>query len=607
MISTNNLLENESTMFTQLFLSFCLLISFPTWVLANTCEGAFSNEKIFVSFAKKQRGEAFEKELGTNWAKEIAENTKHWTPKEVSQFLDFLINRIGEHNTLETIYYISFAISDIRFNDLMNMIRSYDQISKDIIDTLIYIASGADFYNDSFTTFIQNHVANKKKTWQLSQLLESYVGGTGTAYIMSHLSIREIDPNEVRRVIHFVNDYTRKYGTVTDTMENRTHHLRQYISQDLSPDLLPKEYTEQQRLRREIISFGNFSELLEFSKWVFEALREAQETILRDLSKETGTDEFFEAQKQKMRLRINFGSKSINIFYALSKAKLRNIKKIIAILERYITPEEIAKLMIQKGSIYLANPKNIQETINILKEVYNVSTDKMVSEAKHELVASHEGIHMLNKLFERAARRPITSPRELITFIMRENIDALLSASPTYLKDTIDILSTYLSREMVAIILQNKTKWYQQAHYDLLAAAESNNLQKIITALEKSFEKEEITNIIIDYALGTSDSLSNLLPTTWLTDPDLFIKTLEILTTHLDQKPILLQRVNELMTMDSSSTSELHKELTEMNNQLDPNTMKKLLTQFSLSELNPETYIIQSLREDDQSDSSSLH
>ena len=603
-------------MFTQLFLSFFLLISFPTWVFANTCEGAFSNEEIFISFAKKQRGEAFEKELGTNWAKEISENTKHWTPKEVSQFLDFLVNRIGEHNTLETIYYVSFAISEIRFNDLMNMIRSYDQISKDIIDTLIYIASGADFYNDSFTTFIQNHIANKKKTWQLSRLLESYIGGTSTASIISSLSIHDINLNEMRKVIHFVNDYTRKHGTVTDTLENRTHHFRQYISQDLSPDLSPKEYGPHQWLRRKLTRFGNFSELLEFSRWVFEALREAQETILRDISKKTGTDEFFEAQKQKMRLRYSLVSKSINIFYALSKATLRNIKKTTDIFEEYITPEEIAISMIQKGSIYLANPKNIQETINILKdeytinilkEVYNVPTDKMVSEAKHELVASHEGIHMLNKLFERAARRPITSPRELITFIMRKNIDALLSASPTYLKDTIDILSTYLSRKMVAIILQNKTKWYQQAHYDLLAAAESNNLQKIITALEKSFEKEEITNIIIDYALGTSDSLSNLLPTTWLTDPDLFIKTLEILTTHLDQKPILLERVNELMTMDSSSTSELHKALKEMNYQLDPNTMKKLLTQFSLSELNPETHIIQSLREDEQPDPSSLH
>ena len=489
----------------------------------------------------------------------------------------------------------------------MNMIRFYDQISKDIIDTLIYIASGADFYNDSFATFIQNHIANKKKTYQLSRFLESYIGGTGTAYIISSLSIHDINLNEMRKVIHFVNDYTRKYGTVTNTLENRTHHFRQYISQDLSPDLPLKEYGPHQLLRRKITRFGNFSELLEFSRWGFEALREAQEIILRDISKETSTNEFFEAQKQKMRLRMNFIPKSINIFYALSKAKLRNVKKIIAILEEYITPEEIAILMIQRGSIYLANPKNIQEIINILKEVYNVPTDKMVSEAKHALIASHEDIHMLNKLFERAARRPITSPRELITFIMRENIDALLSANPTYLKDTIDILSTYLSREMVAIILQNKTRWHQQAHYDLLAAAESNSLRKIITALEKSFEKEEITNIIIDYALGTRDSLSNLLPTTWLTDPDLFIKTLEIITTHLDQKPILLTRVNELMTMDSLSTSELHKALKEINDTLDPNTMKKLLTELSLSELNPETHIMQSLREDDQPDPSLLH
>ena len=547
--------------FLRFFLFFLILFSLSNWAFAIPCEEGFANEDIFVSFAKKQMGESFEKELEANWSKTIAENTKHWTRTEATQFLDFLINRIREKSTLEKIDKFSEKISDMRFNDFMNMVKSYDQINKDIIDTLIHARS----YRDDF---IKNHIADKVKTQQLSRILENYIGGAGTFYIINSLPINEINLNEIRKTLLFVNTYTSTHGTVTDTLENKREFFKQIMS------LLPSERSAQ-NLR---MSFSNFSEFIEFGRLLFEEMKKIdQEVISRDT---------FFLSLQNLNLQ-DLAGRIHRIFSGFSKSKSAHLMEIVRILEEYIEPSEIAELMMQNEDIYSANLKHLIEVISILKKAHGGSTNE-------------------------------TSARELITTMMRESISSLVLANPTYLKNAITIIEKYMGKDFVPLILQSKEDVHLFYRSQLLQAALSDHLQRAITVLEREFTREDITNMIemntalyiirsIDLReLGYSriELFSSLWVPTDPTSPNYFVNIVEILRTYIDQKPVLLRRVNEIIEEISDLSAEnFYEELLKMSNELNHTEMVKLLnSDIPLSELNPRIKeIIQYFEEDSES------
>lgn len=581
-------------MFLRVFLSFLIFFSLPTWVFAVSCERGFSNEEIFISFAKEQIGEGYKAKLGVNWSKEIAENTKHWTRTEVSQFLDFLISRIGGTNVLSKIHHISFGIMNVSFKDFMEMVRFYDQISKDVLDTLLYqMNEYVVDTKDNLPTFIRNYIVDKVKTQQLSEIIGSYFGGVGVAYIMGKLPIHEVNLNDMKSVMYFVNGYISKHGGITEDLGNRVNFFREVVGMEVTQ-------------KRPEIVFKNFDELREFGRVLIEEIRreETNNTSVIDLLDSLNRNVTFLLLEKKVN----------RVFYGLSNAKRHTLIKTVRILREYIEPAEIAKLMVNEPGIYLANPKRLVEVISILKQTYNFSNDKNALEDKNKIRAldkSQEDVSLLGQLFE-TRTLPVLSSKELIVFIIKENIGYLLLANPTYLKNTITILEKYLSKADVSFMLRYRTNQHIFFQRDLLEIAGSNGLQKIVTVLEKVFEKNEITEIVMriffkelkelfDFGysfaeLAEGDSLAistkltvNFFPRMWIEAPDQFVSVVDILRFYLDKRSVLFRRINELIEeVDVSSVADVYDALVRMSRAKGHEQMIKLLNSgVSLSEFSP--------------------
>ena len=568
--------------FSKFLLSVLLFFSIPNWVLAAPCEGGFANEDIFISFAKKLKGENYEKKLGTDWSHKVAKNTKHWTRMEVSQFMEFLGNRIGEIRTLSTIYIISSGMVNISFKEFMEMVRFYDQISKDILDTLLYqmnehTVEAADY----FLMFIRKYTLDKVKAQEVSNALEGYFGGVGMAHIMGRLSIHEVDLNEIGKVMDFVNTYIRKHGGVPNTLENRVIFFKEVVGMDITQ-------------KKPKIILKNFDELRQFGGVLVEEIKRG------DTNNITGKD-VLDLLNSILTLKL-LEVKVNRVFYGISSTRKHTLIETVRILEEYIEPKEVAKLMVNVPEIYLANPKHLTEVIDILKRERDLPDDKI------QMVDSNRmGASLMEYLFE-TQMLPVMSPKELITVIMKENIEYLLLANPIYLQNTINVLKKYLTKVDVALMLRYRTDQHLLFQRDLLEIANTNSLQKIVTVLEKIFGKHEITDILVrnffhrlfelrhsfaELTEGSSDVSTTLtadfFPRIWIETPDQFINIVGIFKTYIEQKSVLLQRIYELIEeIDSHSIKDLYDTLVRISRTQGHDQMARILnSNISLSELSP--------------------
>ena len=107
--------------------------------------------------------------------------------------------------------------------------------------------------------------SNPNYIQKINTLIESYIGKTGAAYVMWHLLIYrdmlvEAHPDEMIIVMGIVEYYTNRHGVVTDTLENRVHFFKDWISRT------DKKATD--------IQFSNFREFVEFNRIAAETMRE---------------------------------------------------------------------------------------------------------------------------------------------------------------------------------------------------------------------------------------------------------------------------------------------------------------------------------------------
>ena len=356
-------------MILKILLPFFLFISFPLWSFANSCENGFPSGEVFITFAKKQlkeSGRSFEKLLGPKWVANIAENTKHWTHIEASQFLNFLINRIGAKAALQNL--MSFSdFPKMSINQLMKKIAAYDKINKEIITSILK-------NRIPLSPFLQGNNINKVKRIYL--LIESYIGEQGAVYLLSHINTYEIffesNPNTMKKVIIFVDEYTKKYGFVTDTLENRVNYFRQFVS-------LPRKQQKPSK-----IQISNFSELKAFSGLIFKKLRELDTKIKEKSEEGIPTDKL---NLQLIHLQLIQTRQAGSLFSAFSKANFHDLKETVAVLEQYIKPEEIAKMIMDKNItfIYSANPQNLKSIIDLLKKAHSVPLQKNIYEVKERM------------------------------------------------------------------------------------------------------------------------------------------------------------------------------------------------------------------------------
>ena len=551
----------------KIFLPFFLLISLPSWESANACEKGFSAGEVFISFAKKQLGKSFEKKIGPEWSEKIIENVKHWNRTEASQFLDFLIDRIGKEKAADWLM-LSTDFPKMSVNQLMKKIAAYDQINKEIITSILKQA-----HRISLPAFLKgNNINNVKKIYFL---IESYIGEQGAVYLLSDPTTYKIfsksNPNEIKKVIDFVDDYTQKHALIIDTLNNRVDYFRQIIS-------LPSDQAHMSHIK-----FNNLSELKEFGKLIFKKLRELDKEIEE---KNLLPKDDLAVDTSRFNLKLIQLSRIATMFSAYFKSNFQNLKDTVAILEQYIKPEEIANMMMNSTTIYSVNPRNLKAVIDLLKKAHSIPSQENIHEVKERILKKIEEERQkgnidsdlakpITKIIEQMNKPPL-KPEAFISYMIRKYSGYFLLADPINMKKVMDLLEKNYTKNKWNVILQPNSR-HKEIQLGLLLA-DPVHLEKVLNIFEKYLEKDEIIYIIIhkftDISMIKEDKI------------DHFTKVVEILGTHIDIKDVLAHRIIELLENDVFS-SEIYYTLTKISNTSDPNTMKKSLTELSLLEFIP--------------------
>ena len=83
-----------------------------------------SAAKVFIDFAKKHKGENFEREMGSQWEEKITESTQTWTAKEATDFLDYVVGLIGVDLTLAKMRSASY-FKYMHYSDFEEKVEFY--------------------------------------------------------------------------------------------------------------------------------------------------------------------------------------------------------------------------------------------------------------------------------------------------------------------------------------------------------------------------------------------------------------------------------------------------------------------------------------------------
>ena len=82
--------------------------------------------EVFIEFAKKHRGENFEKVMGSKWVQRITKYTPYWTAQEVTKFLDYLVGLVGLDLTLARIKTASY-LKRMHYSSFKEKVDFYSQ------------------------------------------------------------------------------------------------------------------------------------------------------------------------------------------------------------------------------------------------------------------------------------------------------------------------------------------------------------------------------------------------------------------------------------------------------------------------------------------------
>ena len=573
----------NDNMFLKFILPSFLFISLPILVFAYPCEKGFLPAEIFISFTKKKMGKAFEKELGADWSAKVTQNTKHWTHTEASQFLDFLLNRIGEKATVERLKYFP-DFPQVSYKDFIKKITVYDKIDKKIINSVL--KSG----EISLSLFV-----TKDFPQEMIRLVENYIGIQGVVYLLSNPITYEMfftaDPREMKKVIDFTDRYTKKHVFSTDTLQNRLNFFEVLATSFPLP-----------QIRMSDIRFTNFSELIEFSKLIFTKLREADEKI----EDETATEKTLNLHlPNRVVLRYIINTLIAPFFSAYSQTSFNNLKETVDILEQYIKPEEIANMMVNKAEIYSVNSKNLKETIDILQKAHSIPSQENIYEAKERMLKEIESARTTGNAESNLVVPLITivgqmsappfNPKGFIAYMIRQyKIDFLL-ANPTHIKEVMAILEKYIPRHHWSFILQPQK--FKEIQYGLLLA-NPNDLQKIIDAFEKHLERGEVVYLILNHFTAISMIKEKT--------SESFLRIVETLKTHVDAKSIRIAHIEELLE-HYFFIPEIDSTLSKTSAISNYNTMKKILTELPILEFSSSMQETENSIKKDASDLSSFN
>ena len=579
-------------MFLKFFLSFFLCISLPIYAFANFCEKGFSAGDVFISFVKKQVGSKHLETERPTWSAVIIEDAKHWTREEASQLLDFLINRVGEEGAAGWLMSPS-QIPKMSVNSFIKKITAYDKIDKKITSSILI--------NYNIPTSSVLTANNVRKVKKMFHLIESYIGKQGALYLLGHHhSAYEIffksNFNETKKIIDFIDEYSKKHGFVMDTLHGIVDYFRRFTS---PPQIIP---------------LLNFSELKEFGKLISEAIKEKEETGEIHETADIRNTATSSVRGIIYIVKDDIYDKAALLFSAFSKANFQKLKETVAILEEYIDPVEVANMMMMrrnKTAIYSVDPQNLNEVINILKKAHTFPQDsiKVIKERRLKEIEDEiekgnikpDLIQPATELIEQMTEPPL-KPKEFIIYMLRQYTNELLSINPTRLKDVMTLLEeNYISKSDWRAILQ---PWEYREIQTGLLLANPTYLQKVIDVFEKHLGTDIAFYLIIhQFTIISLIKKSNLFGQGEFND---FIKTVEILGTHIDIKDVLIERIVELVN-NYVFSSEIYNTLTEISSKSDRNTMKKSLTELSLLEFIPSREEFENSIAEKPADTTTLH
>ncbi len=160
-------------------------------------------EHVFIQFAKNQIGKNFNSEMPKNWKTKVTETTKSWDEPEMKEFLNFLINRIGEEETLKRIRAVSY-FKLFRFKNFLERVKLYENyIEKEGVNERL---------KKSLSGFHKNSVKNIKDN---IQFIKDYIGEEATRERIEKdlQGFSRANLSELKKVVQFIENYIEKEAT----------------------------------------------------------------------------------------------------------------------------------------------------------------------------------------------------------------------------------------------------------------------------------------------------------------------------------------------------------------------------------------------------------
>lgn len=539
------------------------------------CEKAFSGDEVFTSFAKKQLGEQFEhyKDKFSDVAEHVKKN---WTPEEASQFLDFLITRVGKKKAAHILHEVDFL--EINPKRFMETVQFYDQINKNIVPYKLL--------DRSFSTFSSESLIKQRK---INDIITNHFGKEVLAFmIINYFNIYEGNyiveqANQIGKVVEYINSYTEQYKATTVPLKDRLNTLRQA----LLPAAGEKSRADPNDEFFVRFKINDLQELRKISKILIEG---KTKMVLIPINKVEIITSFSSFHPRVMVQIQSLERRLTSILYGiLFQPEHKHLKETVHILEQYIKPEEIVDLLMRDNlQIYSVDPKNLEETINTL--IYNQiafsrnTLLKAIEELKEILKKIELDIEIKTPLLKGVEELPadisdmsLVKPKELISETLRTIPDFLLSANPKYVRDVISILKNSMGEPL--FFLMNRII-APRLFENILLEGNPIHLRKIIDVLERNFEKEIFQFVVANY-LDIIISFANRESEEFTKELDSFIKIIQIISHHVGTGNNFLRNVVQLLEVSGNfhitDLQKIHKELAEMHNTKDHDAMKKLL------------------------------
>ena len=411
------------------FLVCGVLASLPSW--ASLCERiAFGEESDFVSVAVSRK--LLEKGQWYVYEREnLNQHTRHWLREEAESFFNFFLRRVDQKTLMERLKD-SEDFSLIHFKDFMEKKRFYDSLSPKIVPIAL---------KRSFAGFRQ--VDSLEDIKSLSLFLKTHIGKKALVYLLTNLPLEHFfQTPTAQQTLSFILDYTHRHKADIKPLKERIQKGR------LFKNIQIKE------IKKLFLSLGFLTrehDTISFSEW-----------------------------EQKVQL---FLLSLQELFESILKIHIQELKQTVQILELYVPPHEISKMMTHP-LIFLTRASQLKETISIMEKNYDFYA--RLSPASLKTVRQNPPHYLTPLKIQDLFEPPERDNPTFIRWLIRTYPENMFSETePLRLKHVSAILEQKMGKGLLALNFQHFDKAWTQHFIEGFFAVEWESLQKISHTLSE--------------------------------------------------------------------------------------------------------------------------